>query len=106
MKLFVMLKIPVILFGIGGALLLSSSCKAQEVSPDHFTETGVQDVYESAPNKTLAPAVKKTPALHTRKHQTSSAVTAQLTTTKPRPLLTAQPVVEKRKRAASAPKKP
>ena len=44
------------------AMLLVStpSCKAQEVSPDHFTDTGVQDVYDAAPATVAAPAMKQT----------------------------------------------
>jgi hypothetical protein len=45
--------------GLAAMLLVSQpSCKAQEVNPDHFTETGVQDVYEGAPAK-VAPAIVK-----------------------------------------------
>ena len=41
--------------GLAAMLLVSTpSCKAQEVSPDHFTDTGVQDVYEGAPAKVAA----------------------------------------------------
>ncbi len=44
---------------LAAMLLVSTpSCKAQEVSPDHFTDTGVQDVYESAPAKVGTPASK------------------------------------------------
>ena len=59
MKSFRMLKLPMMLVGLGAALALSPSCKAQEVSPDHFTDTGVQNVYESAPAKTAAPKPKQ-----------------------------------------------
>src|SRR5215468_4102798 len=36
-------------FGLAMTLFGASSCKAQETSPDHFTNTGVQNVYENAP---------------------------------------------------------
>ena len=49
--------------GLAAMLLVSTpSCKAQEVSPDHFTDTGVQDVYDAAPVKVAAPAMKQTQA--------------------------------------------
>ena len=110
MKSFSMLKIPMLLLGFGGALLLSPSCKAQEVNPDHFTASGVQDVYEPPAGKATAPAVKqKSPALQSRKLQTDPAATLQVASKRsasvplqPGP----QPVVEKRKLTPSEPKKP
>jgi hypothetical protein len=49
--------------GLAAMLLVSTpSCKAQEVSPDHFTDTGVQDVYDAAPGTVAAPAMKQTQA--------------------------------------------
>jgi hypothetical protein len=100
-----MLRIPVILLGMGGALLLAPTCKAQEVNPDHFTDTGVQDVYDPGAAK-VAPAVKqKSPALVARTDQTSTAVTLQLAA-KRSPVLPSEPVAEMRKRALRAPKKP
>src|SRR5262245_52196115 len=36
-------------FGLAMTLFSASSSKAQEVSPDHFTDTGVQNVHENAP---------------------------------------------------------
>jgi len=35
-------------FGLAMTLFGASSSKAQEASPDHFTDTGVQNVYENA----------------------------------------------------------
>jgi hypothetical protein len=35
-------------------LFSTPPCKAQEIVPNHFTETGVQDIYESAPIKVAA----------------------------------------------------
>ena len=92
MKSFNMLKIPIILVGLGGVLLLSPTCKAQEVSPAIFTNTGVEDVY---------PAAKPKPAAtHLRKQQTGSAATTQLAAkrnlSKP-PQPSVQAVAEKRK---------
>jgi hypothetical protein len=49
--------------GIAAMLLASTpSCKAQEVSPDHFTDMGVQDVYDAAPATVAAAAMKQTQA--------------------------------------------
>src|SRR5271155_1730669 len=70
-----------ILFGSVGlaAMLLSTpSCKAQEVSPDHFTDTGVQDVYEGAPAKVAAANVKhNSSATQARTHQINSPAAVQ-----------------------------
>jgi hypothetical protein len=90
-KSFNMLKMPMILLGLGGVLLLSPACKAQEVSPAIFTNTGVEDVYSAAKPK---PA-----AIHSRKQQTGSAATTQLAAKRnssklPRPSV--QAVAEKR----------
>jgi hypothetical protein len=46
--------------GLAAMLLVSTpSSKAQEVSPDHFTDTGVQDVYDAALAKAAAPKAKQ-----------------------------------------------
>jgi hypothetical protein len=108
-KAFRMLKIPAILFGVGGALLLSPACKAQEVSPDHFTETGVEGVYQAAPSKPVVPPVKRKQVSQVRAHAAGSTTTLQLTASNTASLPTqpgAQPVAEKRKPAATEPKKP
>jgi hypothetical protein len=104
-KPFRMLRIPILLVGLGGAaLLLSPGCKAQEVSPDHFTDTGVQGVYENASVQAATPKLKPLPAR--TQHQTISMQPA----VERAPLLSAQAgtqaVAEKRKPAPRAPKKP
>lgn len=109
MKSIKMLKIPAILLGFGGALLLSPACKAQEVSPDHFTETGVEGVYQPAPSKPAAPAVKRKQVSQVRVHGAGSSATLQLAasnTASLPPQPGTQPVAEKRKPAPSEPKKP
>jgi hypothetical protein len=63
-----MFKIPLILVGLGAALVLSPACKALEASPDHFTESGVPNVYESAPGKVVAPKVRAEATRHTSAH--------------------------------------
>jgi len=105
-----MFRIAVLLLGVGGAVLLSPACKAQEVSPDHFTDTGVQDVYQPAEGKPKTPAAKqKSLALQARKPQVGAEATLQLASKRGAALPAqagAQPVAEKRKVAASEPKKP
>jgi hypothetical protein len=111
MKPFRMLKIPVILLGFAGALILSPACKAQqEVSPDHFTDTGVEHIYQAAPHKAAAHELKQTPpVLQARHHRTDSPATPQLTATR-HSLSAAQPsalaIPEKRKTATRKPNKP
>jgi len=110
MKPFGMLKIPMILAGLGAALAFSPACKAQEVSPDHFTDTGVQDVYDSAQGKPAAPKAKQKPSTsQARTHQTNSPSTLQ-PVTKRTTVSSAQPgthpVADKRKPVLSTAKKP
>ena len=110
MKPFRMLRIPILLFGLGGAaLLLSPACKAQEVTSDHFTDTGVQGIYENAPVKAATPKLKQKTLQARAHHQTKSPATLQSAVERA-PLLSAQngtqAVAEKRKPAAREPKKP
>jgi hypothetical protein len=110
MKSFAMLKFPMILVGLGAALVLSPACKAQEVSPDHFTDTGVQDVYDGAQNKAGAPKLnQKPPTTQARMHQPNWAVTLQ-PVAKRTPVSAAQPgvrpVADRRKSVPSAAKQP
>lgn len=109
MKPFGILKFPLILAGLGAALAFSPACRAQEVSPDHFTDTGVQDVYEPAKDKPAAPKLQQKPAApQTRAHQTASPGTLQ-PVSKRTPVAAAQPgtraVADKRKSAPASPKK-
>jgi hypothetical protein len=110
MKSFVMLKLPMVLVGLGAALVLSPACKAQEVSPDHFTDTGVQDVYDGSQNKASASKLKQSPSkTQARTHQTNSPATLQ-PVAKRTPVSAAQPgpkaVADKRKTVPSTSKKP
>jgi hypothetical protein len=62
--------------GLAATLLVSTpSCKAQEVNPDHFTDTGVQDVYEGAPVKVATPI--NLSATRAPRHQINSPATVQ-----------------------------
>lgn len=110
MKSFNMLKMPVILLGFGGVLLLSPACKGQESTPDHFTDTGVQDVYEPVTVKAAAPTAKVKPTtVQARKRQTGSAATLQLAANRSSSLPAqtgVQAVAEKRKPTPNELKKP
>lgn len=110
MKSFGMWKIPMVLTGLGAALLFSPACKAQEVTSDHFTDTGVQNVYEGTPSKAVAPKAKKmAPAQQAEARKANSAPTlqpaAQRSST-PASQPKAQAVADKRKPAPSTPKDP
>src|SRR5258708_638957 len=62
-KLFSLLKIPMMLFGLGAALVLTPACRAQsEISPDHFdgTDSWEWAAHHSAAHKPkLAPPARK-----------------------------------------------
>jgi hypothetical protein len=109
MKYFGMLKLPMILVGLGTALAFSPASKAQEVSPDHFTDTGVQNVYENSPAQTAAPKPKQNKsAAPVRSSQTNSSASLQ-PVAKHTPVSAAQPgpktVADKRTSAPATPKK-
>jgi hypothetical protein len=109
MKSFIMLKLPMMFVGLGAALAFSPACKAQEVSPDHFTDTGVQNVYENASARTAAPKPRQNhSAAQVRSSQTNSSVTLQ-PVAKHIPVSAAQSgpktVADKRKSAPATPKK-
>jgi len=83
MKSFGMWKIPVMLLGLGAAVILTPACRAQEVSPDHFTATGIDDINQASQQKVAAPALRQTPpAPHVRNHQTDAPATLQLAATR------------------------
>jgi hypothetical protein len=109
-KFFNLLRMPVILLGFTGALLLSPAGKAQEVTSDHFMEAGVLNVYEPVASKAAQPAVKQMPAaVQARKQQTGSASSLQRTAKRGSSLLAkpdAQAVTEKRKPTPTELKKP
>lgn len=60
MKPFSLLRLPAVLLGFGAFLVLSPSCKAQEVSPDRFDGT---DSWVAAAQKPV-PAAKAKPTTH------------------------------------------
>ncbi|HKV63186.1 MAG TPA: hypothetical protein VJO16_14825 [Candidatus Acidoferrum sp.] len=78
MKPFSLLKIPMMLVGMGAVLLLAPSCKAQsEVSPDHFDGT---DSWEIAARTPVASRAKPatTASYQAQNKKTSSSATMQL----------------------------
>ncbi len=77
MKPFAMFRIPVLLLGLGAALVLSPVCKAQsEIAPDHFDGT---DPWEAAARKAAAPKVKQPPAaLQAQNRKADSRATLEL----------------------------
>lgn len=103
------LKLPLLLLGIGAALLLTPACKAQsEISPDHFDGT---DSWAAAAQKVHAPAQKQVVAkasLQAKSQKTPQGSAIQLAAarevSKPvRPDATA--LDRKRKAAARDPEK-
>lgn len=79
-KHFRLLKLPLLVVGMGAALLLSPACKAQsEISPDHFDGT---DSWAAAAQK-VRPSVQKQAAakaaLSAKNQNTTLASAFQLT---------------------------
>jgi hypothetical protein len=94
-----------ILAGVGAAMPLSPSCKAQEVSNDHFTDSGLQNVYNGASAKQVVPKPNEKPApVQASAHHKTNPVTFEATAERA-PVLSAQEVADKRKTAPKAPKK-
>lgn len=78
MKPFNLLKIPMMLVGLGAALVLAPRCKAQsEVSPDHFDGT---DSWEIAARTPVAPKAKpaKATSYQVQNKKTGTGTTMQL----------------------------
>jgi len=102
-----MLKLPVFPLGLGGALLLSPVGKAQESSPQSFSDTGVQDYYENAPVKPVA-AKQKSAAAPAGKQKTAPAVKLQPAVDRSSSAAKqpgTKPVADKRKQTPNASKK-
>jgi len=81
MKPFGILKTPILLGGLGVALLLSPACKAQEVSPDQFADNNTES-WEK-PSRPVAPqadkAKSKPAAAPAQTRKAAPAQTVQLT---------------------------
>jgi hypothetical protein len=111
MKSFRMLKLPAMLLGVGAAVvILSPACKAQESSPDQFTDTGVQDVYQHGPAKPAAAKAGQTaPAAQAQNQRSNSAASLKNTGTRNSSLAVhpnSLAIAEKRKIAARKQEKP
>lgn len=109
MRHFMSLKLPLLLLGIGAALLLTPACKAQsEISPDHFDGT---DSWAAAAQKVHAPVQKHVVAkapLRAKSQKTAQGSTLQLAAAREvsKPLSPDAAVADrKRKMAASNPEK-
>lgn len=79
MKRFILLKLSILLLGIGAALLLTPACKAQsEISPDHFDGT---DSWATAARPIHAQAQKQTaakPVVQAKNHKAAQGSAFQL----------------------------
>jgi hypothetical protein len=79
MKPFNLLKIPMILVGLGAALILAPSCKAQsEVSPDHFDGTDSWEIAARTPVAQKAKPAKATSLYQAQNKKTGTGTTMQL----------------------------
>lgn len=115
MKSFVMLRMPILICGFALAVILSPACKAQEVSPELFTDNNtvpfeaVQRTIPAAPKKEQAKPRAATSQAPARARKTEPVQTAQLTpiheVSKPEGQGAAA-VADKRKTAPHKEKKP
>jgi len=99
-------KTSVLLLGIGGAMLLSPACKAQEVNPDHFDgrDSWAAAAQTAKPAKSRAAASTSAQAQTPKKTQGSFQLASAREAAKPanREAVAAD---RKRKPAGSNPKK-
>jgi hypothetical protein len=72
MKPFNLLKIPIVLVGLGAMALFAPACKAQEVSPDHFDGTDSWEIAARTPVATKAKSAANA-GTHQAKNQKASA---------------------------------
>lgn len=79
MKPFSLLKIPMALVGLGAALVLAPSCKAQsEVSPDHFDGTDSWEIAARTPMPAKAKPATAAGLYQAQNKKTGSGATMQL----------------------------
>ena len=110
MKSFGMLKLSLIVAGAAAVLSFPPACRAQEVTNDHFTDTGLQDVYDGGPAKQATPKkVQKPAVVQVQAHQKTRPTATVHATAERAPVLSAQAVAtevaEKRKTAPKPQKK-
>lgn len=78
MKSFIMCKLPLVLLGLGAALVLAPACKAQsEVSPDHFDGSDTWEVAAARSARTTKPQ-PQSGALQARNTKPASQSTLQM----------------------------
>jgi hypothetical protein len=79
MKTFSLWKIPMMVAGLGGALLLAPACKAQsEVSPDHFDGTDSWEIAARTPVAAKAKSATNGGSYQAKSQKASSGATLQL----------------------------
>jgi hypothetical protein len=87
-KSFILLKLPLIICGLGACLLLSPASSAQEVNPDHFDGPNTEALHTVNPSRVpiaknaylKTPGNQKALAAPSRAPKTSPASSLQLTT--------------------------
>jgi hypothetical protein len=111
MKPFSMLKLPVILLGLGVAMVLAPPCKAQsEIAPDHFDGSDNWSASQASSQKATPAKGKQTQAAsQVKSHQTGSPATLRLASKRDSSAV-GQPagaaIQDKRKATARKPKQP
>jgi hypothetical protein len=78
MKMFSLLKIPMMLVGLGAISLFAPSCKAQEVSPDHFDGTDSWEIAARTPVTSKAKPATASSSNQAQNKKTGSGATMQL----------------------------
>jgi hypothetical protein len=103
MKPSIFWKIPMMVVGLGGALLLAPACKAQsEVSPDHFDGTDAWEIAARTPVPARAKPAANGGSYQAKSQKASAGASLQVTAVRevtksaPRTVVAAQ---DKRKTA-------
>ena len=79
MKPFIFWKIPMMVVGLGGALLLAPACKAQsEVSPDHFDGTDAWEIAARTPVPANAKSAANGASYQAKNQKASAGASLQL----------------------------
>ena len=101
MKPFVILKLPILLCGLGAALLLSPGCKAQsEIDPDHFEGANTAPLEKVTP--VAFPETRQAPQKpRTAQARTVTSDSGHVQTTAARDLSTSPVAAEDKRKAAT-----
>lgn len=78
MKVFSLLKVPMVLVGFGAAMLFAPACKAQEVSPDHFDGTDSWEIAARTPVAAKAKPAANAGAYQAKNQKASASASLQL----------------------------